>query len=257
MDDAVYHEVAIDPGSVTTFGDLHRIKLGFGFNKGRLVSHFPRKGPSKKRIDETWAKMVVENIKKNDPKNAKRAQTLLECHGKNLLLSAHRRRFSHDWEWLKSARESHKDEPFDAILTENGEKKRGEYHLNDLEMSRDEGVPDALCEELLTMSVGKDFSVLAPKLRPLLHASNQVLMVDHYFDPLVQKWQRSLKEIAGVIGESPRAETVVAEYHFVRDERNQSGASVEDLKRQCERECAYLIPGKLKRNLWRKNFWKS
>jgi hypothetical protein len=215
----MHKEYAVDPGTIAASWDsfLYLIEK-FGFHKGRVISQFPRK----------WEEMVMRSAESLLPVAKKRLEVKLVSVRDQVLVKSGRH-YEQMGSWLKSALESHKAQPFHAVLTDCTDA------LHSLIIKR------ADCDEahpLLAVSTARDVArlpdALASAARFLLQNSRKIKFVDPYFDPSREKWLKTLKAFVSLSVDGGRKNLVDFEYHYCEKENARpTQPTAEEFKQKC------------------------
>jgi hypothetical protein len=166
----LYEEIGVEPQSMVDPDVGIYLRNSFGFDRGRLVSKFPR----------DWVDRVRQQINQLNDENLKiRLRTLINSQKfLNLLVDFDRPNVQK--EWLEDALEIHKANPFNAILTAHTNQPPLVYdaqHLQDLVEQSDARVG--------YMSVkGKKVDELVFELSPFLRL-NKYIVLENYSQKLL------------------------------------------------------------------------
>lgn len=172
----VFHEVAIQPTAIQSIRDLQLVLSYVGFGKGRLIADFPDSGPNRERKEENWIWQVHQSVKKSQGHPATSVRELLIKERKKVLRT--RRAYNHDRKWLDNARESHRQRPFGAIVTEQPSADLSECCLDDFSTDK---CPECLREDQHVVPLPKTPEAFAEALMPMLSCAKELRFVDPYF----------------------------------------------------------------------------
>lgn len=214
------YEYAVEPQAIgSSWATFRYVIEKFGFDKGRLISEFPKK----------WFREVYDATAGLPPIQKKRIEEALNLARKSKVVRS-RRPYDRDaGDWLHNALTEQQRNPFRAIIA--GQKPDG----SDVVL-----LAEDLDELHPLMSVPHDCAIvrdapsLAAAMKEMLRFSSHILFVDPFFDPFNQRYKNTLRECLIIIsGENPDA---VCEIHYRYHDNKTTN---EDL----EREAGNLFPG--------------
>ncbi|PHR22444.1 MAG: hypothetical protein COA37_12050 [Hoeflea sp.] len=179
------HEYAVEPEAIATdWARFRYLAEKFGFEKGRLISRFPKK----------WEASVHEAIKRSEMRDVERKKAIEKLLAmKRFALVPSRRDFDPNTSWLDNALAQHKAKPFNAIISETAVAgSQAVLVAADL----DENTP--LFQATTSWRVLMTNDGFADGVAPLLCAAKEVMIVDPYFEiisaryagPLIAMMQR-------------------------------------------------------------------
>ncbi len=179
------HEYALEPELVATWTDpsiCRSFKENFGLGQGRVVSQYP----------EHWNHLVRDasrgnnDLAQNDLAQKRLVELLVHLSEQMV------RRSDAQWDgkstsWLENAECEHKRRPFHAILARTNPKSLA-HVLTECEIG-----DSALWKVGHGRHVKRNAVEMAEVVAPMLECSSDVIFVDPYFRPGVQKWRRPFK----------------------------------------------------------------
>lgn len=214
------YEYAVEPQTLGSNWETFRYIIEkFGFDKGRLISEFPKK----------WFREVYDATAGLPPVQKKRIEEALNLARKNKVVRS-RRPYDRDaGDWLHNALTEHQRTPFRAIIArQNSAGSRAVLLAEDIdELHPLMAVPH-------DCAISRDAPSLAAAMRGLLRFSSRILFVDPFFDPFDKRYKATLRECLNIVsGENPDA---VCEIHYRYHDNKTTN---EDLVR----EAGNLFPG--------------
>ena len=165
----MHHEYAVEPTAIGSSWDTFRYLIEkFGFQKGRLISRFPR----------TWERQVIEAAEAAGVPDVARARIVERLRQKKrTAIIRTRRAFDPDLDsWIANALASHAERPFRAIIAE------GERAENDVVTPEDVEADHPLIRTPSSGNVPRTPEELAGACKLLLCAAREIDLVDPYFD---------------------------------------------------------------------------
>ncbi len=174
------HEYALEPELVATWTDRRTclyFKESFGLGQGRLVSRYPK----------CWKELVWEVFDSTDDFDQKRLEVLLLHLSEQMV-----RRSDDQWDgestsWLENAEREHEKRPFHAIVARANPKSRA-HVLTECEID-----DSALWKVEHGRHVKRNAVEMAEVVAPMLECSSDVIFVDPYFRPGLQRCRRPFK----------------------------------------------------------------
>ncbi len=179
------HEYALEPELVATWTDrrtCHSIKENFGLGQGRVVSQYP----------EDWKHLVRDasrgnnDLAQNDLAQKRLVELLVHLSEQMV------RRSDAQWDgestsWLENAEREHKRRPFHAIVALTNPKSLA-HVLTECEID-----DSALWKVEHGRHVKRNAVEMAEVVAPMLECSSDVIFVDPYFRPGLQRCRRPFK----------------------------------------------------------------
>jgi hypothetical protein len=175
----MHFEYAVEPEAIGSNWENFRYLIEkFGFDRGRLISRFPKK----------WEKKVIHAAKAAGMREVHLASLVEKLkyakQGKFLDLG---RPYEHALGWLENAIEQDEHQPFHAIVAT-------EKNANDSIICIDEVDEDhALLKRNRDIKVARTGEEIAKTLAPLLWSAKTVLFIDPYFDVSNSRNRETLK----------------------------------------------------------------
>jgi hypothetical protein len=216
----MFYEYAIEPHAIGSSWETFRYIIEkFGFDKGRLISQFPKH----------WFREVYGATSDLLPMQKKRIAEALNEAKKNKVIRSARPYDGQAGGWLDHALREHRRLPFRAIIsTANPDGDKTVLLPDELEETQPlMNVPHD-CE------VHRDAASLAAAMRELLCFSSRILFVDPFYDPFNPCYKSTFRECLGII--SSHNSDAACEIHY---RYHQNKPTNEEL----ERQAADLFPG--------------
>ncbi|TPL86789.1 hypothetical protein FJ950_10330 [Mesorhizobium sp. B2-3-14] len=205
-------EYAVEPQAIgSSWQNFRYLIEKFGFDRGRLISQFPK----------AWFKEVYTASAAMKPVERKRLEEILNQAKHSKVIRSGRPYDPGLGNWLQNAISQNAVTPFHAIIAEENPTALAEVLLvNDV----DEMNPLMLSAH--TWEVGRVGATLAQAMAPLLKSAKRVLFVDRYFDISKGPYKETLKacldtlNAAGING-------IRCEIHFCDHDKRPSPDFVE------------------------------
>jgi hypothetical protein len=232
-------EYALDPNLLESWERVRYYCEMFGYDKGRLISEYPRK----------WKKMVWASVSTAMPVERKRIEEFLSRMDSRLI--RRNRTYDGNLAWLTNAEREHQRQPFAAILAV--ENPNG----NDFVIPNEE-IADVhpLITSRKLPEVRRTPEAMAEAMGHLFETAKRVLFIDPHFDPEPSqhhrnpkfrptRWTRPLIEFVGRVSSECHLE-----YHTLRQSNRGSRpmiAQAHELdmakwKRHCCEELPHVLP---------------
>lgn len=216
----MHYEYAVQPRVMGSSWETFRYLIEkFGFDKGRLIAEFPRKG---------WFRGVYDAATGFSPMQRARLEILLkEARGTKVIRSD--RPYDQNLEWFPNALVEHQRLSFRAIIArENGAGSNAVLLADEM----DEQHPLMLVPG--SASILRDAASIASALSVLLEYSSNLLFVDPFYDPFNQRYKDSLRECLHIVKE--QNSEAVCEIHYRYHPNAPSPVEI-------EREANNIFPG--------------
>jgi hypothetical protein len=214
------YEYAVEPRAIGSSWETFRYVIEkFGFDKGRLISEFPRR----------WFREVYNATAGFTDIQKKRVEEALNQARKNKVVRCHRPYDPNAGDWLHNALTEHQRSPFRAIIAlQNPAGEAVVLSTSDLdELNPLMAVPH-------DCAIARDAASIAAALKELLHFGANILFVDPFFDPYSARYKSTLRECLGIVKSlNPGAG---CEIHYRHHDNKPSPADI-------EREVANLFIG--------------
>lgn len=170
-------EYSMDPEIFESVEQFQRIIEACGICEGRYITNLPLR---------RWEEVVFKWLRAKDPNRVRRAEELLtQCKRRNGLIPS---RVSKCPDWIEATLEQHKSQPFKAVITES-ESFPVRTSINELSVDtnpwkskRGDRIP------IDAVSIG---NIAAP----LLRISEEIILLDPYFDPKKARYHESLAQL--------------------------------------------------------------
>lgn len=189
-------EYAVEPAAMgsswQTF--LYLIEK-FGFDKGRLISRFPRK----------WERKVIEAAKASGMPEVRLASLVerLRRAGANAFID-YGRHYDASLDWLANAIAQHAHRQFRAVLAR--ESTQNNPTILSVEEVSEEA---ALFAAANSWEVGRTNEQIAGAIAPLLYAAKRILIVDPYFDLYRADYRGPLACMLRALAEAGHQNTII------------------------------------------------
>jgi hypothetical protein len=185
------YEYAVEPAAIAAdWKTCVYIAEKFGFDRGRLLSLFPRK----------WLRLAIEAANDLAPtEKARVTEKVIQLQRNASIRSG--RNYDPTRAWLQNALAHQITDPFHAIIADtNPTSDPSVLLVGDL----DETNP--LIEVPHDAAVARDVPALVAAMKLLLRTADTVLFVDAYYDPFNTKYQDTLRACLKVVhGSNPNA----------------------------------------------------
>lgn len=217
------YEYAIDPQALgSSWQNFRYIIEKFGFDKGRLISQFPKQ----------WFREVYAATDGMPPMQKKRIEEALNQAKKNKVARFNRPYDSSMACWLDAALREHDREPFHAIIA--NENPGGDSEVC---FAEDLDENDELMAVPHDCAVKRDIESITAALRSFLRLGSRIVFVDPFFDPYCDRQRLLFLECFTIVKDlNPKA---ACEIHY-RFHRNKP--SNEELERDATRLFKEIIP---------------
>lgn len=195
------YEYAVEPKAIGTSWESFKYLIEkFGFDRGRLISRFPKK----------WTQQVIETARQSGMAEV-RFKSLVDKLDKaktQVLVPSGRHYDSVAGDWLDNAIQQHTLEPFRAIIASEN---RG---VKDFILVAEEIVEETpLMIAPTEQEVGQIGKLLAEAMSPFLKYSKKILFVDPYFDLRESRYKETLQASLEIIA-AAGSNGVQCELHF-------------------------------------------
>lgn len=192
-------EYAVEPQAIgSSWQNFRYLIEKFGFDRGRLISRFPKK----------WEREVYAAAAQMKPTERARLEIALNHAKQSKFLRSGRPYDPAIGSWSQNAIAQHAVAPFHAIITEQNPSAHPQVVTVD---EVDEHHP--LMVSAHTWEVERVGATLASALCPLLKSAKSVLFVDRFFDISKAQYQETLKACLDVI-QASGGTGVRCEIHF-------------------------------------------
>jgi len=219
-------EYAVEPKAIgSNWKDFKYLIEKFGFDRGRLISRFPKK----------WERDVIEVAQQSGMGDVrlKSLVSRLQQAKTTALISSRRDYDPSVGDWLENALRQQQVQPFHAIIASENRGSRAYILVAD---EIDE--TDPLMVAPTNWEVPRVGADLAAAMAPLLRSSKDVLFVDRFFNLEDARYKETLKASLAIMASSGIAD-VRCEIHYVEHDKRPPLALVE---RHAGRWLAGVIP---------------
>lgn len=178
-------EYAVEPQAIgSNWHNFLYLIEKFGFDRGRLISQFPK----------TWFKQVYDASAAMKPVERKRFEECLNRAKQSKVIRSGRPYDKALGNWLENAIAQHAVRPFHAIIAAQNPTALADVMVVD---EADEGHP--LMRSPHTWEVERVGTILADAMGPLLRSARTILFVDRYFDVRNPQYRETLKACLNVL----------------------------------------------------------
>ncbi|WP_299882665.1 hypothetical protein [uncultured Sulfitobacter sp.] len=217
----MHYEYAVEPAAIAEDWKTCRYLAElFGFDRGRLLSQFPKK----------WLPMAIEAAADLPPVEKKRVIEKLRLLKAHASVRAGRPYDPDGGTWLDNAVREHAAAPFRAIVARDTVSGVPEVVAVD-----DVSETHPLFEVVRSISVPREAASITSAVAPLLSCARHVLLVDKYYDPFNAKYQRTLRELLNHI----RGAEIDFQIHYCEHGHCPDAAAIE---REAVRKFGGVIP---------------
>lgn len=217
-------EYAVEPQAIGADWETFRYLIEkFGFDRGRLISEFPRK----------WLREVYSaSTGFTDVQRTYLVEVLAQAKKNKVVRFG--RPYDPERRWLDNALTQHAEVPFHAIIAEaklaEEDAVLATNEVNDLH---------PLMVSPHTWEVPRVGAVLADAMGPLLRSARTLLLVDRFFDISNVRYQETLKACLAVV-QTGGANQMRCEIHFCDHDRR---PSIDFIEQNAHRWLRGVIPG--------------
>lgn len=229
-------EYAVEPNSIgTSWERFYNVVEKFGFDRGRLISQFPK----------AWFRLVHEAANGLNPVEKKRIEAALIQAKQTRVIRTNRPYDADSRSWLQNAIEQHARSPFHAIIAgSNPSAHQSVLLVNDM----DESQP--LMAATHDQRVSRDAASLATAMKMMLQSASFVAFVDAYYDPFDLRFQNTIRDCLQILkAANPLA---ICEIHHLDRVRN--CPSIDAIEREARAKFGAVIPDGMTISLYR---WKQ
>ena len=219
-------EYAVEPKAIgSSWQNFRYLIEKFGFDRGRLISRFPRR----------WEREVIEAAQESGMKDVRLKSLVEKLHkAKTEALIASGRIYDPSvGDWLDNTLRQQAIKPFHAIIASE---LRGAHDIILVAEEIDDAHP--LMVSPHNWEVDRVGVTLAAAMAPLLRSASAVLFVDRFFDIREARYKETLKACLAVIAERG-ANGVRCEIHFADHDTRPSAEIVE---REARRWLGNVVP---------------
>ncbi len=195
------HEYAVEPRAIGTNWQtfLHVIEK-FGFDRGRLISEFPKK---------RWFREVYRAAEDWPHIDRKRLEVTLKKARERKVVRYYGRAYNQNESWRDNALAEHQREPFHAILAAESPGNKGSILQVDDDLT-EERYPIMRFEH--TRRIPRDVESLAACLYGMMRFGNRIVFVDPFFDPYKPGYKKIFLRLLSIVKElNPQA---ICEVHY-------------------------------------------
>jgi hypothetical protein len=192
-------EYAVEPQAIgSSWQNFRYLIEKFGFDRGRLISQFPK----------GWFKEVYAASAAMKPVERKRLEESLTRAKQSKVIRSGRAYDPALSDWLQNALTQHAVAPFHAIIAERNSAALGSVIVVE---EADENHP--LMVSAHTWEVERVGATLADTMAPLLRSAHSILFVDRFFDIRDARYKETLKACLDIL-HSNGTNGIRCEIHF-------------------------------------------
>lgn len=216
----MHHEYAVEPRAIGASWETFRYLIEqFGFDKGRLISQFPKH----------WFRDVYEAAPALKPMQKKRMEEALNQAKKSKVVRYGRPYDPNAGDWLANALLEHQRAPFRAIIAAHNPTANQVILIAD---DVDEAQP--LMTVPTNCAIPRDAVSLAEAMTGMLRFSSRILFIDPFYRPFNENYKRTLRECLNRV--KSLNPSTSCEIHYRYHDGNPAPVDL-------EREAANLFPG--------------
>ncbi len=221
----MHYEYAVEPAAIAEDWKACRYLAElFGFDRGRLLSQFPKK----------WLPMAIEAAADLPPVEKKRVIEKLRLLKERASVRAGRTYDPDGGSWLDNAVREHAAVPFRAIVARDTVAS-----VADIVAVDDVSNTHSLFDVVRSTSIPREAASIKNTVAPLLSCARQVLFIDKYYDPFNAKYQRTLRELLNHV----RGTDIDFQIHYCEHGHCPDAAAVE---REAVQKFSGVIPAGMK-----------
>lgn len=227
------HEYAVEPKLLNRWSDFRYYVSQFGFDRGRLISLFPKK---------KWKRLVYQSLGDCREVERKKIEEALRRID-DRLIPRRAERWNDQADWLSNAESEHEHRPFRAILAVSNDRSHPAVIVgSSIDDTVDLGaIPDddprRLWKACRSRIVNRNASDMADVVDTFMRHAVQILFVDKHFGPENARhripFQEFLSRLDGRLHDSVAP---VVEVHCARV------SEPSFFRNECEARLASLIP---------------
>ena len=216
----MHFEYAVEPRAIASSWLTFRYVIEkFGFDKGRLISQFPKH----------WLREVYEATSGFAPVQKLQVTEALTQAKRNKVVRCNRPYDANAGNWLHNALSEHRRLPFRAIIA--AENPSGDESIL---LAGDIDERQSLMNVRHDCAVLRDAASLSAAMKEMLRFGSRILFIDPFFDPFNVRYKNTFRECLSIVSTlNPNA---VCEIHY----RFHKDKPAND---ELERAIGHLFPG--------------
>jgi hypothetical protein len=205
------YEYAVEPRAIASSWQTFRyIFEKFGFDRGRLISQFPKQ----------WPRLVWDASMPLAPVERKRIEVALTLALSRKIIKLHRAYDPNAADWLQATLTQDALSPFHAIIAgSNPTNHQRVLLVEELDEHQQLMIAPHDCKVL------REANDLAAAMKLMLQSAKFVAFVDRYYDPFNNRYQTTLRECLRLIQEANVG--VTCEIHHLDSDRSPDVAAIE------------------------------
>ena len=225
------YEYAVEPQAIgSSWGTFRYVFEKFGFDKGRLISEYPKR----------WLREVYDASLGLPPVEKKRIEEALSQARKNKLVRYGRNYDPAIGDWLRNALTEHHRLPFHAIIaSSNPGSDDFIIKVEDLDETQGIFAVPHDCE------VERNVASLSSAMEPLLSSAKRIVFVDAYYSPFNTKYQSVLRACLNIVHTAGRE--ALCEVHYL-DHKN--APSIDSIESNANTKFRGIIPDGMKLSIY-------
>lgn len=202
-------EYAVEPHAIgSSWANFRYVIEKFGFDKGRLISQFPKH----------WFREVYEAAEGLPPVQKMRVVEALNQAKKNKVVRCSRPYDPTAGNWIQNALTEHRRSPFRAIVAkENPQGDRAILIADEL----DENQP--LMNVPHDCAVRRDAPSLAAAMREMLRFGTRIMFIDPFYDPFNARYKTTFRECLSIVKALNAGATCEIHYRYHVDKPTPDG----------------------------------
>ncbi len=205
-------EYAVEPEAIgSSWQNFRYLIEKFGFDRGRLISQFPK----------SWFRMVYEASEGLKEVERKRLTEILNDAKRSKVIRSGRP-YDPPSNWLQNALKQQAIDPFHAIIA-----NANPDGLASILVADDTDETNPLMVAQTTWEVERVGTTLAAAMGPLLRSAKDVLFIDRYFDISEKKYTETLKACLDVL-HGNGSDGVRCEIHYCDHSSRPDAAYIEN-----------------------------
>jgi hypothetical protein len=220
-----------EAGNLPNFKTLTLDRL-FGYEHGRLIAVFP--DPKK---GENWWKLLYRHLAELVPGKANQIEKRIRNLKDSACISSRRRSVVEDGSrWLASARSTHDEKPFQAVLGEDPAQIPSPFFPFQDFHNPPEEFPEFLRDSIHVTDTLKDPNVFLSHLEPLVSTAKIIHFIDPYFNPTGENWARknTVRDLSKLLAAANRLRVTVNFHSSLPDGVTNAGEFSCEVQREVE-----------------------
>ncbi len=195
----LFHEYALDPRLLNNWSDFRYFADAFGWSKGRLISHYPKR----------WKSLVYDQLGNCSPVEKLKIVERLKIIDERML-----KRSKSEWnpaqpDWLINAELEHEERPFHRLIAKENPRANPDVLIGaDLDESEDAWRLKNVIE------VNRVALTMASAVKDLLRTARSICLIDPHFAPEMPRYIRTLSSFINAAFDGRTVDLQRFEYHL-------------------------------------------